>query len=107
MSKQATRALHPEDAAFALMDKCVKAVALIHKAAGECSHREGTAPDFAWIDSKLAKAISLVASARSIAITSGGLVDPAFDDGDTWDLDDEIALPGDDYTRQVGERGRP
>jgi hypothetical protein len=49
--------------------------------------------DYAYIDATLAKAISVLASARAIAIIEGNLGDPAFDDGDLWDWDDEIGIP--------------
>lgn len=60
--------------------------------------------DYARLDAALAKSISVLASARAICITDGNLANPAFDDGDVWDLDDEITLPdlGDVQARKGG-----
>lgn len=46
----------------------------------------------AYIDEQAARAITWLASVRSIAITNGELTEPFFDDGEPVDLDEEIGL---------------
>ncbi|MBV9075151.1 MAG: hypothetical protein JOZ10_16115 [Acidobacteria bacterium] len=70
----------------------LKAMDAIERCAPMGNRDELDATTAAYIDKQLAKAIAWLASARSIAITQGNLSDPAFDDGEVWDWDDEIAL---------------
>jgi hypothetical protein len=46
----------------------------------------------AYIDTQLQKAIAWLASARAIVVIHGGLSEPIFDDGQLWNLDDEVVL---------------
>jgi len=88
-----------------LRDKILEAMEYIDRALQPISSKRTLSIDYAFTDAALARAISLLASARAVAITQGQLSDPAFDDGDTWDWDDEIGLPDEDFTRQAGKGG--
>lgn len=73
--------------------KIVQAVSAIERASKAASRKNPLGMDYAYIDAALAVAITILASARAIAITEGNLADPAFDDGDVWDWDEEVGLP--------------
>lgn len=47
---------------------------------------------YAAIDVQAARAIGWLASVRSLCIANGDLSDPHFEDGELWDLDDEVVL---------------
>lgn len=44
------------------------------------------------LDKSLEKAIRLLATARALAMTHGGIADPAAVEDADWDLDDEVIL---------------
>lgn len=46
----------------------------------------------AYIDTQLAKAIGYLASARAVAVEQGGMSELVCDNGEVWDLDDEVVL---------------
>lgn len=75
--------------------KILQACEYIERAVRSTRRENNLGIDFAYVDASLAKAISLLASARAICITEGNLADPAFDDGDVWDWDEEVGLPDD------------
>lgn len=81
----------------------VQALDKLHDVQALVSRRNHEGIDWLFVDSAIAKAISLLASVRAVAITVGNLADPAFDDGDVWDLDDEVPLPAvSDIERRKG-----